>query len=175
MTIVMALIGFVSPFLPTVLKLIQSRLDNAHELKMFGLQMQMQTKMHEFKMQETEALADIQTQTAALKPLPSYGVRLLDAAKDSGMWKPLVALLVVLYSILDWLSGMVRPAITYAAFAFYITYKWARFEMLQAIAPDETKSEAIAKLWDSQDWNVLVLVLSYWFGLRASRYAFGKR
>jgi len=175
MTIVMALIGFVSPFLPTILKLIQSRVDNAHELKMFGLQMQMQAKAHEFKMQEVEALADIQTQTAVLKPLPSYGVRFLDAAKDSGMWKPLVALMVVLYSILDWVSGMVRPAITYAAFTFYIVYKWSRFEMLKAIAPDESKAELVAKLWDAQDWNVLVLVLSYWFGLRASRYAFGKR
>ncbi len=142
---------------------------------MFELQAKLAESKQQWKMAEIETLADIQTQTAVLKPLPSYGVRFLDAARDSGMWTPLLNLLVVLYTILDWLSGMVRPAITYAAFTFYIVYKWARFEMLQSIAPDEGKAAAIAKLWDAQDWNVLVLVLSYWFGLRASRYAFGKR
>ena len=173
MTIVMALIGLVGPFLPTLLKIIQSKIDNAQEIKMFGLQVELAKQKHAWQMAKIEATADIAIEEAIHQPLQSYGVRILDAMKGAGLPGWFCAIMVTLYTILDLLTGAVRPVITYAAFGGYIAFKVASFALISS--GGMTTANAIIQSWTEFDQNVVVLVLSYWFSLRAARYAFGKR
>lgn len=39
-----------------------------------------------------------------------------------------------LFGLLDWLNGIVRPTITFAAFGSYIAYRWARLELMQHVS-----------------------------------------
>jgi hypothetical protein len=69
---------------------------------------------------------------------------------------------------------MVRPSVTYAAFAFYMIVKFARFRLMESVVSSDTQwYELVAKMWDGNDMAVLTLVLSYWFGNRIAQKAFG--
>jgi len=59
-----ALLGFLSSLAPTVLKLYQDKQDKQHELKLLELQMQAQAQLHTEKMEEIGAQADIEESKA---------------------------------------------------------------------------------------------------------------
>lgn len=165
-----AIIGFLAPFLPELLKFFTRKQDNEHELEIMRLQLQKGAQEHLWKMEEISATADIKEGELIHTPMNSFGVQLLDAAKGHGLsgW----ALYPVFYTfaLLDFLAGMVRPGITYAAFVFYMAVKWAQL----TIAQDNTQLEyALMSVWGDEDRAILVLVLSYWFGQRSAKAAFG--
>jgi hypothetical protein len=74
------------------------------------------------------------------------------------------------YAFLDLVNGLVRPTIAYAAFGFYMVYKWSIFEIAQA---QMTTAEAIAAVWTENDWAVLLMVLGFFFGQRAAKAVLG--
>ena len=174
LTFLSAIFGFAAPFLPELLKYFRAAQDNAHELALLRLRMEQGAVEHLWKMEEINARADIEEAKELHKPAPSFGVQLLDAAEKWaeqrwGKWLILPAFYA--FVILDFVAGMVRPSITYAAFAFYTLYKWALFSNAKAIGQDNL--HALMSTWGEQDWAVLTLVLSYWFGHRAAKAAFG--
>lgn len=174
LAVLTAILGFLGPFLPEVLKLINRRQDNAHELRMFELQMKSAEQAHLQAMSQIEAQADAAEAIYIHKPATSFGVQILDAAKDSGLKGWAIVPTFWAFAFLDFFSGMVRPVLTYAAFGFYAFYKIARFQMMQsASAADFTVYEGVVNLWGDQDWAIVTLVLSYWFGHRAAKAAFG--
>jgi hypothetical protein len=61
--------------------------------------------------------------------------------------------------LVELFNSMVRPIITYLFLAFYAAHKF----------------EYTSKPFDEYDQATLTLVLSYWFGQRAARWAFGKK
>ena len=63
-----------------------------------------------------------------------------------------------------------RPVVTYAAFGFYMVYKWTLF---QSLSVAQGKEAAILATWSEQDWAVLLLVLGYYFGQRTMKAVFG--
>ena len=176
MMILSALIGFLGPFVPEVFKFFNRRQDNKHEMAMMDLRLKQGASEHLWRMEEIGARADIEESKALRRPMKSFGVQILDKADEAtGIWRFSLNVVFLLFSILDWLTGMVRPTVTYAMVGFYLFYKWARLELMQHVS-DESFSwyEGVVQLWEPQDWNVLVLVLSYWFGQRVARWAFGK-
>jgi hypothetical protein len=175
LSIATALLGFASPFLPELLKFFTRRQDNAHELALMELRLKAGAQEHLWKMEEITAEADIAEARALHRPQPSFGVQILDKAHDSGMSPWLVAPVFYLFAALDVLSGLVRPAAAYASFALYAAYKWALYETLVSDRFGNTTAGALTQLWGEQDWNVLVLILSYWFGARTAKLAFGGR
>lgn len=173
--IITAIFGFLMPFIPQLLGLITARMDNKQELAMMKLRMKHESNIHAYRMEEVGARADIAEATLLHAPAPSYGVKLLDAAKDSGWPVWMLAVPFYMFVLLDWVSGMVRPTITYAAFAFYVAYKWARYDIMSSMAKDMTWADQVARIWDTNDFNILVLVLSFWFGNRVAKYAFNQQ
>lgn len=163
--------GFLAPFVPQVIKHFQDKADRAHELEMFKLRLDASAKEHTWRMEEIEAKADIAEMETLRTPQQSFGVQMLDAAKDSKFGKWALVPAFYLFTLLDWFSGMVRPAITYAMVAFYMTVKWASYESLRASQIEWTT--AILQVWSENDWAVLMLVLSYWFGSRTAKAVFG--
>ena len=174
LSILTALLGFASPFLPELFKWLRSKQENAHELAMFELRLRLGAQEHLWRMEEVAAHADIEEMKVLHLPQQSFGVQMLDAATNAG-WKGWATVpAFYLFTLLDFLSGMVRPAITYGAFAFYAAYKVACLKMLEAQADATfTLWEGVRALWNEQDWMILTLVLSYWFGQRAYKATFG--
>ena len=80
-----AVLGFAAPFLPELLKYFNRKQDNAHELAMMSLQAQLAEKQHAWKMEEIITTADATEIVEWHKPMSSFGVQLLDAAKGQGL------------------------------------------------------------------------------------------
>lgn len=168
-----AVFGFMSPFLPEVMKYFSKKQENLQQLKVLELQGKLGAQNATQELAKIDAQADVEEAATLRKPRPSYGVALLDAMGDKGWPLALLVPLVYAFGLLDLLAGLVRPLITYAVVAFYIVYKWARWDLLQHATGGTDLANAIPLLWDERDYAVLTLVLSFWFGQRVARYAFG--
>ena len=164
-------LGFLAPFLPEVLKFFTRKQDNQHELAMMDLQMRAGASEHAYKMEEIITTGDISEMTELHKPTQSFGVQLLDAAKGYNLSGWALYPAFYLFSFLDFVAGMVRPVITYSAFAFYVSVKWAQLAMWKTGGVDLATS--ILQIWGPEDRAIVILVLSYWFGQRSAKAAFG--
>jgi len=173
LAILSAVFGFIAPLLPELLRILQRRQDNAHELRLIELRLKAEAERHLWRMEEIAARADIAEAAELHRPPVSFGVQLLDAAARFGWSRALTLPVFYLFSLLDFAAGMVRPAITYAAFGLYGAVKWAQYEMFFLLSTDMTVAEALLKIWREEDLAVLTLCLSYWFGHRAAKAAFG--
>lgn len=161
-----AVFGFLGPFLPELFKWLNKRSDNAHEKEMLGLRLQYAEKEHLWRLEEINARADIAETQAIHQPQKSFGVQLLDAAAGKFPAWALAPVLGV-FSIVDFLNGLVRPLVTFAIVGLYVAQKWARFELMKtATGAHFDWAAATARLWDETDYQVLMLVLGFWFGSR---------
>jgi hypothetical protein len=62
-------------------------------------------------------------------------------------------------ALIEVVNSLVRPVITYSFLGFYAAHKF----------------EYTSKPFDEFDQSTLTLVLGYWFGQRAAKWAFGKK
>lgn len=171
LSLLSAVLGFAAPFLPELLKYFTRKQDNAHELEMMKLHFQRAASEHTWRMEEISTQGDIAESIELHKPQNSFGVQLLDAANGSGLsgWAMYPAF--YLFALMDFMCGMVRPTITYTAFGFYMAVKWAQLTI--ASTGGHNLSVALLQVWTEQDLAIVVLVLSYWFGQRSAKAAFG--
>jgi len=166
-------LGFLAPFCGEAVKFFQRKQDNEHELKMLTLQMQKGQQEHLWRAEEIriegEQKVDLAETQSLHSPQQSFGVQLLDAAQDrlTG-WALYPAF--YLFVALDFLSGLVRPAITYAAFGFYMAVKWAELEIARQ---GSTLTSALLNIWGAEDRAIVLLVLGFWFGTRQVKAQFG--
>ncbi len=181
--LLMGVLGFVSPFLPNIMKLFERGQENRHEIAMLGARLQYETKMAELKMAQIEATADIEEAKViytAAGGANSYGVKMIDAMEAKGWGMVWMMPLIYLFSALDFLIGGVRPVIAYTAFGFYCLTKWSLYLSLErnyfgadgAVTAQDT-SILVGQIWTEQDFAILTLVLAHYFGQRAAKYAFG--
>jgi hypothetical protein len=171
MEMIAAIFGFFAPFATEIFKYFQRKQDNLHELSMMRLQMEATAQGHAYRMEEINVTADIDEQKAVRMPDKSFGVQLLDAARNSNLSGWALYPAFYLFTLLDFISSLVRPAITYTAFGFYMVVKWAQFQMIKTSGIDT--HQAILEVWSASDMSIVILVLSYWFGQRAAKAAFG--
>ena len=171
LSILSAILGFAAPFLPELLKYFTRSQDNAHELAMMKLQLEAKAQEHLYRMEEIN-VQGINEIIELHKPTQSFGVQLLDAAKGYGLSGWALYPAFYLFCALDFIAGFVRPGITYAAFAFYVAVKWAQLSIAQT-GSTGSLSVALLQVWSAEDLAIVVLVLSYWFGNRSAKAAFG--
>ncbi len=170
----LTLFGFLAPFIPEVLKMFTRRQDNAHELAMFKMRLEASEKEHMYKMEEINTKADIAETIEIHKPQQSFGVQMLDAAKNHSMSGWALYPVFYMFSFLDFINGLVRPFIAYAMVLFYMAYKYACYDAMRSVSDESfTWSEGILKLWTENDWGVLLMVLAYFFGQRTAKAVFG--
>lgn len=165
--------GVVGPLLPELLKFFRQKQDNAHELAMLEARMKYAQFEHMWRMEEINANADIAESQVLHGKQQSFGVQLLDASQrwaDSRWGKWLVTPAFYLFSLLDFLNGMVRPVIAYAAFGFYMAYKVALYQIALRHVDAAT---AVLQTWGDNDWAVLMTVIGFFFGQRMVKAAFG--
>jgi hypothetical protein len=169
LTILSALLGFFGPFIPELIKTFRQKQDNAHEISVLKLQAEASQQNHLYKMEEIGAISDITKMTVLHQPVQSFGVQLLDATQN---WPKFVVVPVFyLFAFLDFVSGFVRPGVTYSIVGFYLFYKWAIFDLARL---DSDKWQvAVQNIWTENDWAVLLLVLGFYFGQRTVKATFG--
>jgi hypothetical protein len=76
-----------------------------------------------------------------------------------------------LFASLDFLAGLVRPAVTFAMVGFYLLFKHSQFELAKIRMGDY--AQAISSIWTENDFAVLMLCLGYYFGHRTMKAVFG--
>lgn len=168
--------GLLSSFLPELLKWLNKKSDNAHEIEMFRLQMQGQEQMHRDRIEEINAQADIAESVQLHAPMQSFGIQMLDKMHDSGMSQWLMTPLMYLYTFLDVLQAIVRPGITLAITGFYVFIKYAQYNAILAVQSDGGDYyNAVTNIWGENDLAIFVMVLSYWFGSRQAGKFFAKK
>lgn len=138
-TVVSALVGFVSAAFPDLLKLVRDHQDRKHELRILEMQMQQQAQGHTQRLEEIGANADIAEAVAIYKTYYS-GIEWVDA-----------------------LNGTVRPVLAYAFFLFYALVKVLQFSMLSE-SPLPWQIEA---LWSVEDQAIFAGIISFYYGQRA--------
>jgi len=169
LTILSAILGFLGPFVPEFIKYFRQQQDNVHELAMLALQADAAKSEHLYRMEEIAIVSDNYEQAVLQKPSMSFGVQILDAAKD---WPRLIIVPVFyMFAVLEFISGFVRPAVTYAVVGFYLFYKWALFSV--ASLDHATWQLALDTIWTENDLGILFLVLGYYFGSRTAKATFG--
>jgi hypothetical protein len=173
---IMAIIGFLAPFLPDVIGYFKAGQDHRHEMEMLRLRGEQANQEHLWRMEEVEIEAAARDRSEARKPHESYGIKLLDkAAEAKGMvWKWAFNLGLLAFLFIDWMISSVRPAITYWAFGLYAAVKMALLSQIYAAAAkfnDTAWDTAAAALTNEAaftafDQDLLLLVVSFWFGQR---------
>lgn len=168
--------GFLAPFLPEVIKFFKAKQDHKHEVEMLRLRHEMAKDEHTWRMAQVEAEADIAEMQTLRIPQQSFGVQILDKAHESKMPSWCVVPVFWLFALLDFLNGAVRPLVAYWIIGFYAAYKMAIFFMLQSVSDKSfTWFEGVTKIWTADDFGIVMLVLMFFFGQRAAKYAFSSR
>lgn len=146
--IIGAILGFAGSVVPSVIKMYQDKKDKEHEIKLLELQIQAQAQGHMQRLEEVNAMADIEESKALYQSaqVTLSGVKWVDAA-------------------LTLLTSSVRPLITYSFFAIYAWVKIAMYGV----------EKDIIKVWNAEDMAIFCTIISFWFGQRAMRHFFGKR
>lgn len=168
------LTGVLGPLLPNILNLIREWQDRKHELALLEVRLKFAQYEHMWRMEEINARADIEEARTLHLPQQSFGVQLLDAANkwaETTWGKWMITPSFLLFTMLDFINGLVRPIIAYTAFGFYMVYKWSIFQI--AKQSSTTTVEAINRTWTENDWMVLLMVLGFFFGQRAAKAVLG--
>lgn len=140
--------------------------DRKHELLLMKLRIEGASREHLWRMETINAEADIAESKATHKPMKSFGIQLLDKATDTGWSAWIVVPVFWMFSLLDWVRGMIRPVITTAMVAFYMFYRWQAILLMDEVSEDGSLTRAIVYSWGEHDWAMLFMVLAYWFGDR---------
>lgn len=138
-TIIAGLIGFFTSSFPKLLEIYQDKVDKAHELAMYELQMKAMDKQHEYMVDNAALTADTLQQTEIYK---TY---------NTGV------------SWIDGFNGLVRPVLTLCFFALYCYVKYLQYISLTG-AP---VSVIIDILWSIEDQSIFASVISFYFGKRS--------
>jgi hypothetical protein len=144
LTLLGALLGFLSSAFPDILKLLQHRRDCAQELAIMDRQIQLTKLGHSQRLEEIKIEAEALEQIALYKHAKHTGIAWVDA-----------------------LSGSVRPLITYAFFVVYAFVKAAQWKMALVAADYPHWSEALLAIWTPEDQGLFAAIISFWFGCRA--------
>lgn len=179
---IMALLGFFAPFLPDLLGLGKQWLDHRQELQMLELRHAQAKEESTWRIEEAHVQADIALDKAVRQPHKSYGVQLLDKARDNdAVSKWVFNLVFVVFAWLDALISSVRPVITYWAFGLYTLVKTANLYLAYqaSLKWSDGTAEALAMTltneaaWTAFDQDMLVLIISFWFGQRSRSRVMG--
>lgn len=146
-TVISALVGFISAAFPDLLKLLRDHQDRKQELRILELQMQQQAQGHTQRLEEIGVQADIAESNAIYKTWQT-GIIWVDA-----------------------LNGTVRPVLAYAFFLLYASVKSMQFALL----PEMPLPWQVEALWNVEDQAIFAGIISFYYGQRAmSKFRLGR-
>ena len=143
-----ALFGFLQPLALPVLDFFKDKRDQKHELDIMQLQMQREKQLARIRLKEADKRLEEAILTGASTEMVA---RLEQDQVMTGSW-------------VDGLRASVRPTITYVVFVAYLSVKGFRFALMNDLG--DSVVEAAVKLWGPEDWELMMYVITYWFGDR---------
>ena len=173
-----ALIGFAAPFLPELIGLGRTWMDNRQEWKMMELRLQHAEKEHGWRMDEIEIEGAYKDRASARKQRESYGVQILNAAHDAEgiVYRWTFNVIFLMFSILDWMISTVRPVVTYGVVGIWGAIKVAVIIGAYRETGDIVTALLAPAVWTGQDWDILGVIIGFWFGDSVKRrHAAGAR
>lgn len=179
---ILAILGFIGPFLPDVLGFFKQGQDHRHEMAMMALRHKQAGEESDWRLEEIHTHADIAEMKEIRKPHKSYGIQLLDkgAEAEGLVWRWSFNLIFIAFAFLDWMISSVRPIVTYWIFSLYAIVKTANVGAIyaaseRALGNVDGWREALDRLvivlnneavMTRFDQEILQLVLGFWFGQR---------
>ena len=137
------LFGILAGILPTVLTLIQRRMELKYQIQLAQLKIDAATKGMELNVQAQDINA-IVTEGANL--------RAHDASIDGGQF-------------INTLRASIRPVITYAFYFMFVTIKLTAGAVM--VAQGVNTIEILNAVWDTHTAALFGAVMGFWFGSRA--------
>lgn len=179
-----AVLGFIAPFIPDVFGMFKGWLDHKQELEMMQLRHNQAKDEFTWRIEEIHTKADIEEMKAVRQPHKAYGVQMLDKVAGSGMEGSFIFKILLLgYSVLDWVISSVRPSITYWAFGLYTMSKLAVLNNISSAVkehmPDLNVADHLGQVMMNEgaytnfDQEMLMLIIAFWFGQRSRSRALG--
>ena len=139
-----SIFGGIFRLIPEVLKLLDKADERKHELNMFRLQTDLEKLRGEFKMEEKYVDYSIQQLDTIKEAFREQS----ETAKNAGQFVSAV-------------SALVRPGITWCFFFIYAAVKIAA--LVIAFQTNAPWYEVLSKSWDSNDFGVFTMCLTFWF------------
>jgi len=172
-----AIIGFLAPFIPDLIGMGKGWLDHKQEMEAIRLQGELAEKAAVWRAEEVATQSAASDRISARKPHESYGVKLLNAAsKQDGklLWRWSFNMVFLAFAALDWFISSVRPGVTFWLVGMWGAVKAAKLWVVYSITGDFTTVFMNEAAWTPFDQDVLLLVLTFWFGSQARKYALGQ-
>ena len=129
---------------PEILKFLDKANERKHELNMFRLQTDLEKLRGEFKMEEKYVDYSIQQLDTIKEAFREQS----ETAKNAGQFVSAI-------------SALVRPGITWCFFFMYAAVKIAA--LVIAFQTNAPWYEVLSKSWDSNDFGVFTMCLTFWF------------
>lgn len=175
----LAILGFLAPFLPDVLGIGRQWIDHRQEMQMLRLQGELADKQHAYRLEQMDVAFALADRRSARRPHLAYGVKLLEAAASQDhVWRWSFNLAFMLFAALDWLISAVRPTVSYWVFGLYGLHKAGQFHLIFGTtdAAGSVTARALEVFttngfYTAFDQDVLFVILGFWFGDRVRRRA----
>ena len=139
-----SIFGGIFRLIPEVLKLLDKANERKHELNMFRLQTDLEKLRGEFRMEEKYVDYSIQQLDTIKEAFREQS----ETAKNAGQFVSAI-------------SALVRPGITWCFFFMYAAVKIAA--LVIAFQTNAPWYEVLSKSWDSNDFGVFTMCLTFWF------------
>lgn len=155
LTLIGTVLGLLGSLAPEVLKAWNNKEDHRHEIEMAKIQMEAQKELHQEKLEEITAQADIEEAKAIYTAAEQ---------KITG-WK-FIDGIVSLY------NSSVRPTLTYAFMAMYC---FVKFSIIYTYTQGGWSWQQLgSQIWSSEDFAVFSTIIAFWFGGRFLKYSIGR-
>jgi hypothetical protein len=139
-----SIFGGIFRLIPELIKLFDKLNERKHELAMFRLQTDLEKMRGEFRVEEKYV---------------DHSIRQLDTIKQAFYEQSQTAQAAGRF--VSAVSALVRPGITWALFAMYAAVKAAG--LVLAFQSDAFWADVLIKCWDSDDFGLFTMVLTFWF------------
>lgn len=144
LTIISAVIGFLSSALPDIIKLFQDKNTNNNQVQIMQLQVQMMQENNESMIEQLKKIQEMQN---------SHDVY-VNALNDKTSSK-----------FINALRASVRPILTYLFFALFAFIKVCA--IIKMMHDGASLPDAFLAMWDEQTQMLFSVVVAFWFGQRA--------
>jgi len=141
-TLLASIAGFITSFIPELIKYFKDINDKKHELDILERQIQFNATNTSRAIQEIQISQDIQEQAS-----------LYSTYKTEIKW-------------VDTLNGSVRPVLAYCFFLLYMGIKYLQYE---AISSSAHTIEYLEVIWNVDDQAIFAGIISFYYGHRTFR------
>lgn len=152
-----AVIGLIGSFIPEVIKIFKDKADHKREMEMLEMQLKYQKEATALKIEESQALAQINLDGQIYQYAP------ITEVKPTGKWW--IDALQVFANVYN---QTVRPTITYIIIGAWLALKFAMWQQAGGTL------DAIPKIWGEYESDFVSAVITFWFGNRSMLRTFGK-